>query len=421
MTRQESTYRNQSAHYPTRDEAMRIIWENSDFNRRTEIVRIEKARGRVLAEDVHARYDVPTALTCRWDGVAVRYDDFSDFDPSLQDTHLQLKKGDFAYGNTGVAMPEGFDTLVRIEDIRKNGDGSVDVVRAPAFRGEYTTAQASTLHKGEIVGCAHETLSPRDLGVLATGGITRVRVMAKPRVAIIPSGNELTSRDLALGWGKNYETNSLVLANEFEEWGADPIVYDIIPDDAGLLLQALKEAAHEADIVVFNAGSSKGTDDHAREVLESAGNLLFHRTTYGPGNHTGYAVVDGAPVLALVGVPGGADLNAGWYGPLLVRKYFCQPMRAPHVVRARLLNGYTLHNFSPVQMYVGVVVKNGHYGVTARVIEPEDGYKLSFADANGLLLIEPEWGGVEEGQEVDIEMRLPWEQTVCEPLGFRSE
>lgn len=332
---------------PTRSEIEALIWERTagSFAPRVETLCVDDALGRVCAHDVHALRDLPNALCCRWDGVAVRYDDVAN---APLNTPTQLFEGPgWKFGNTGIAMPEGFDTLIRIEDVELTAERALVVKRLPAHRGEYTMPAGCTMAQGELLVSAHQVLGPCHLGVLAMGGHTHVDVLARPVVAIIPSGNELVGRTVALPRGKNVETNSLVLANKVRSWGGRPLVYGIVPDDFDLLLAALKDATEKADIVFFNAGSSKGTDDHAEQVLRTAGELLFHRTSYGPGNHTGFCMVGTTPVLALVGVPGGAEFNADWYGEELVRRYYgIEPRRYRHAL-VELENGFKLRNHAP--------------------------------------------------------------------------
>lgn len=405
---------------PTRAQIEKIIWEHARFNPQVETVALDAALGRVSAADVRALRDLPTTTNCRWDGVSVRFDDF-EAAGGAPDTSAWVQGRDWVFGNTGIALADGFDTHIRIEDVEIDGQGALTVKRAPAARGEYTTPAGSTMHAGDLLVPAHQTLGPCHLGLIAMGGHARVEVFRKPVVAIIPSGNELVAPAMALPRGKNVETNALVLAAKVRTWGGEPLVWPIVPDDFDLLLAALEEATRTADLVLFNAGSSKGTDDHAEDVLKAAGTLLFHRTSYGPGNHTGFCVArNGTPVLALVGVPGGAEFNAEWYGGLLMHKYFGQTPRAAHRVQVELVDSFKLNNFTPVQMYLNAFVYEEDGRFKARLVKPFEGFAASYAYTNAFILVEPEWGGVEAGQTVTAEMRLPWAQTVCPPLSLQG-
>lgn len=400
---------------PTKDEAMRIIWESASFSPKVETVGLDNALGRVSASDAVALFDKPNALTCRWDGIAVRFDDFAG---GVPDTSAWKCGEQYAFGNTGIAMAAEFDTLIRIEDVEIDERGVLTVRRPPASRGEHTVPVASTFAKGELLVHANEVLDAFRLGLLAMGGHSRIDVFHRPVVAIIPSGNELVARGQALPYGKNVESNSVTLAGMVRSWGGEPLVWDIVPDDFELLCAAVTEAAARADVVFLNAGSSKGTDDHARRVMDTLGRVYFHRTSYGPGNHTGFCMVGNTPVLGLVGVPVGADFNAAWYGRELVARYYGLPIPRSHRVEAVLDNGYRLHNIRPVQMYVRVRVYARGGEVRAHIAGPEDPFRTAYVDANGLLLIEPQWGGVEAGRRVTVEMRLPWEETACLPEPF---
>lgn len=402
---------------PTKEQAMRLIWESVSPKYQTETVALEDALGRVCARDMHALYDKPNAITCRLDGIAVRYRDFEEAN-GAPDTSSWTCGNQFDYGNTGIAIKPGYDTLIRIENVDFDDEGHLTVKVPPSFEGECTVAAGSTLRAGDTLVHAFERLTPYHLGLLAMGGRTRVDVLRKPVVAIIPSGNELVARGQRLPEGKNIESNSAALAAMVREWGAEPLVWDIVPDDFDLLFAAVNEAAERADIVFLNAGSSKGTDDFARQVLDASGQLLFHRVSYGPGHHTGFCLVGDTPVLSLVGVPVGADFNAAWYGRELINRYLHQPQPKPHMVTATLDSDIVLGTRHSVEMYVRVLVYERDGEIHARTAEEGEGFRFTYVDSNALLRLDPDSSGCKAGEKVEVEMRMPWEATALAPEPF---
>ena len=133
----------------------------------------------------------------------------------------------------------------------------------------------------------------------AGGNVTSVAVRCKPRVAFVPTGNELVPAGSAVvPIGKNIESNSLVVRGKVEAWGGVFLPFDIVPDDPDLIVQAVKKACACANIVVLNAGSSKGSDDWSVEQLEEIGAIICHQVNHGPAHHSSAAVVDGTPVWA---------------------------------------------------------------------------------------------------------------------------
>ena len=133
----------------------------------------------------------------------------------------------------------------------------------------------------------------------AGGNVTSVAVRCKSRVAFVSTGNELVPAGSAVvPAGKNIESNSLVVRGKVEAWGGVFLPFDIVPDDHDLIVQAVKKACACANIVVLNAGSSKGSDDWSVEQLEEIGTIICHQVNHGPAHHSSAAVVDGTPVWA---------------------------------------------------------------------------------------------------------------------------
>ncbi|WP_181861973.1 molybdopterin-binding protein [Slackia isoflavoniconvertens] len=118
-------------------------------------------------------------------------------------------------------------------------------------------------------------------------------------MAFVPTGNGLVPAGSAVvPTGKNIESNSLVVRGKVEAWGGVFLPFDIVPDDPDLIVQAVKKACACANIVVLNAGSSKGSDDWSVEQLEEIGTIICHQVNHGPAHHSSAAVVDGTPVWA---------------------------------------------------------------------------------------------------------------------------
>ncbi len=417
---------------PRKEEILALLLKEAQFKEKTETIRIEDGLGRVLAEDLVSRITLPNTANCRWDGVAVRFDDFA---AGMPDTSLWVCGREYDFGNTGIAMKDGFDTLIVIEDVEIDDAGHLTLKRVPKQRGEFTIPVGSTLREGEVLAYAYEKLTPNHLAVIAMGGHRMIKVLRRPVVAVIPSGNELVPITMELPRGKNWETNSVMLAAKIQEWGGEPLVYGIVPDNYDMLLQTLHDAASRADMVLFNAGSSKGTDDHAYEVLRDAGKLYFHRVSYGPGHHTAFSVVDGVPVLGLVGVPGGADFNADWYGSALIRKYYHQPVKAPMRVTVTVTNDQIPHvgiaarndskekiekkmpTRSGVQMYVRLRVWQENGKFYGKFHGKGDIYRTGFVDANAYACLPSGTPPIKAGDTLEVFLRYSYEDSLAETIG----
>lgn len=317
----------------SREQAVQLLLENCSFEPKTETLPLARAFGRVLASDAKAQLDMPNCLTCCMDSVAVHW---SDFENGMPETEGWRKGREWEFANTGIGMPEGFDTAIVIEHVHLADDlSSISFDAAPSKQFAGTRPAGSRCKKGEVLVEAGAVLTPLLISHIASGNNTDVEVLAKPKVAFIPTGNELVARGNEIPRGKNIETNSLLIQGKIEQWGGEALVFDTVPDDRKAIKEAVLEACSLADIVVLNAGSSKGSDDWNVEMLEEVGAVLYHETNHGPGHHSSGAVVEGTPVVGISGPPGGAAFTTDFYLRPLIQKYFGQES-SPRIVKARL-------------------------------------------------------------------------------------
>lgn len=191
------------------------------------------------------------------------------------------------------------------------------------------------MRAGQTIASRGTVITPAVAAEIAAGGHARVSVLARPTVAFIPTGNELVPYGEPLPMGKNYETNSLMIKGKIEAWGGRALVFGIVADNAELIVQTVRAACAQADIVVLNAGSSKGSDDWNIEVLDEIGTVLYHQTNHGPGHHSSGAMVEGVPVVGISGPPRGAGFTTDFYLRPLMQRYLGLPIEPPRV-RVRL-------------------------------------------------------------------------------------
>ncbi|MBO4289455.1 MAG: molybdopterin molybdotransferase MoeA [Lachnospiraceae bacterium] len=321
-----------------RNEAAGIIIRHTPRITSAESVPVIEAVGRVLAEDAVSRWDNPNMRTARMDSVAVRWDDFAG---GMPDTADWVRGRDWDFANTGVAMPEGFDTAIPVEQVMfSDNDTKVAFKTCPSARFDGTSAPGSIMKAGEELVTAGTELTPILASYIANGNNAHVLVLKKPVVAFIPTGNELihAGKD-EVPAGKNVESTSITIAEKVRSWGGEPLISDIVKDDREALKTALLAAAEQADIVVLNAGSSKGSDDWGMEALEEIGTVLYHEVNHGPGHHSSFSVVNGTPVIGLSGPPDGGAITADLYLYPAVRAALGQE---PHLkkVKARLAESF---------------------------------------------------------------------------------
>lgn len=294
---------------PTRDEMMAILEQQIPFLDRMELVLLDEADGRVAAEDVAAPYALPNRAVSSCDGIAVRFADIG----CGADTSRWTEGQEYVYSNTGVAVPDGFDTVIPIEEVERKDDGTIRISTFPKERGEEVEPAGSQMAQGEILVCRGERLGPVSLSLLLSAGYQSVAVYARPRVLFLPTGDELVPSGGQVPAGKNVESNSLLVTGLLRRFGCRPSVSGILPDDPAILEAALLGAVKRADMVVIGAGSSKGDKDFTMDVLEKIGKVVVWELGVAPGKHCSLTMVDGVPVMGIPGPPGGAQLICQYY------------------------------------------------------------------------------------------------------------
>ena len=321
-----------------REDAVAAILAACDFHPAHETVPVDEAFGRTLAADALAQVTLPNCLTCNMDSVALRWSDFEGLEPGeVPDISGWTRGVEWQFANTGVGMPEGFDTAVCIENAQVSDDNKTleAILHAPSARYAGTSPAGSRMHEGDVIVSAGTLVTPAVAAALAGAGLTECEVLAKPKVVFIPTGNELVAPGAELGRGKNIESNSLVIKGKAMAWGGECKVYPIVPDKPDMIEDALHRACAEADIVVLNAGSSKGSDDWAMEILDKIGRVINHEVSHGPGHHSSYAVVDDSPIVGISGPALGATFTTDFYLKPVIDLWYGRSTTPQHVT-ARL-------------------------------------------------------------------------------------
>ena len=295
---------------PSRAEMLGILEQQIQSIKATESVSLLDSLGRTCANDIYAINTLPNSKFSKMDGVAVRFADFATGEP---DTSTWREGHEYVFSNTGCAIPNEYDTVIAIERVSFDEQGRITVLLQPSMIGNNVGEPGSQVMGGELLVAAGQVITPPLIGLLAAGGYTFVEVLIKPKVAFIPTGDELVPAGWEVPLHKNVESNSIMLAAFLKQWGAEPIIFPIIPDVFEKLAEAVKKATEIADLVIICAGSSKGTKDFTMDMLESIGEVIVHELGHGPGKHCSLAIVNEKIVIGLPGPMMGAELTANYY------------------------------------------------------------------------------------------------------------
>ena len=288
---------------------------------RVERVPIAAAIGRVLAEDLVAGADVPPFARAAMDGYAVRAEDSSSAtrDAPRSVTRVEtlftgqvarrtVGPGECIEIATGAPMPAGADAVVIVEETDGEASGAVRVF-SPVSPRQNVGPQGADIQRGQQVLQAGTTLTPSRIGAAAALGLSEVAVYARPRVAILSTGNEIVEPGRLLEPGQIYDINRFTLAGVVAAHGGEPIAYrtahDTIDDLTGALDACLRD-----DLLVFSGGSSVGERDLILDLLAARGEVIFHGIAIKPGKPTAFGRVAGKLFFGMPGYPTSCLSNA---------------------------------------------------------------------------------------------------------------
>jgi molybdopterin molybdotransferase len=269
------------------------------------------ALGLVLAEDVTADRDVPPFRNSAMDGYAVRGEDVASAPAELRVVgevaaggfpDRTVGPGEAMRIMTGAPVPDGADTVVRVEDTDNASD--VVTIAAATPKGIAVRQAGEDLKEGEPVLAAGTVLRAAEIGLLASVGRARVRVRKRPRVAVFSTGDEIVDLDAPLERGQIRDSNRYTLASAIRATGAEPWVRGIVRDSPDALRAALREAT-AADAIVTSGGVSVGDHDHLKPVLSELGKIDFWAIAIRPGRPLAFGELkDADRRVPIFGLPG---------------------------------------------------------------------------------------------------------------------
>ena len=284
---------------------------------RSEIIPLnEFAAGRVLAEGVWAKICSPHYHASAMDGFAVNAADTQD---ALSSKPLQLLMDVQAwYVDTGDPLPRRTNAVIPIENVEPVFESGAEkdlrhplgiLIRASVTPWSHIRMLGEDIVATQLVLPAGQQLRPFDLGAIAACGHAQIRVICKPSVSIIPTGDELIEFGTTVKAGDIIEYNSMMLAAQVNSWGGEAHRYPIVKDNPDSLREAVLHAASRSDLILLNAGSSAGSDDYSAQVIESLGELLVHGVAVRPGHPVIIGMVKQTLAsqeitVPIIGVPG---------------------------------------------------------------------------------------------------------------------
>ncbi|XP_076873800.1 gephyrin b isoform X4 [Brachyhypopomus gauderio] len=289
----------------------------------TEIINYRDGMGRVLAQDVYAKDNLPPFPASVKDGYAVRAADgpgdrfiIGESQAGEQPTHTVMP-GQVMRVTTGAPIPCGADAVVQVEDtelLRESEDGTEELevrILVQARPGQDIRPIGHDIKRGECVLAKGTHMGPSEIGLLATVGVTEVEVHKFPVVAVMSTGNELLNPEDDLHPGKIRDSNRSTLLATIQEHGYPTINLGIVGDNPDDLLNALNEGISRADVIITSGGVSMGEKDYLKQVLDIDlhAQIHFGRVFMKPGLPTTFATLDMDGTRKLIFALPGRDGN----------------------------------------------------------------------------------------------------------------
>ena len=393
---------------------------------RPQQIPLDEALGRVLAADVVSGVDVPAFDRSNVDGIATAASatyGAEELHPiTLEVSPMTLAAGDAPPRSfeappdtavqiaTGAVVPRGTDAVVMVEDTESTS-GAIAVSRSVA-PGANISFAGSDIGRGDTVLRRGAVLTSRDTAVLAAIGTANVVVVARPRVAVLSTGDELVPPGASPSLGQVSDSNQRMLLDAARELGCEPIHGGIAPDDLGVVestVEALIAGPDPVDVVLLSGGTSKGEGDVNADVvrrlaerLPDSPGIVVHGVALKPGKPILLSVVQGTPVVVLPGFPTSAMFTFHEFVAPLLRRLSGLPEDAVRTVAA----------FAPMRIasvqgrteYSLVDVVGGETGLAAYPLGAGSGSVTAFGRADGFIRIPATTEYVAEGEAVTVRL-----------------
>ena len=378
-----------------------------------ENVSLKEAAGRVLFSDVIADIDVPPFDRASMDGYAVKAKDtfYADDDnPAAlrlkgyiragQHKKVTINEGEAVGIATGAPVPKGANAVVMVEYTEEKGK-TVNVHR-PVVPGENIMAAGSDIMRGETVIRAGTVLSPRETGVLAALGTTKVQVFRKPTVGVISTGDEIVSPGKALKFGMIYDVNAQAIADAVRENGGSPEILGIAEDKPVPLLKMLKKMM-KYDIVITSGGTSAGAGDVLYKVIDELGKpgIIVHGIAMKPGKPVIIGVANKKPIFGLPGYPTSAMITFHVLVAPIIRKLSGMESKEEKKIKAK--TAMRLFSAEGRREYMLLnLVSGSDGGYSAYPTLSGSGAITTFAEADGYVEIPENTEIIDGDSEIDV-------------------
>lgn len=382
--------------------ALEKYFSEISFDFKSEKISVLDSVGRVTYKAVYANYCSPTYAASAMDGIFLFSEKIKE---ATEVTPVYLNENDFKYVNTGNPLDLSLgDCVVMIEELIELEDGNFKIIKN-AKPWQHIRPIGEDIVAGEMLIKSNHKILPQDLGALITGGIKEIEVYKKPMVAIIPTGDEVIDIFKEEFKEKSViDCNSYIFSAQIKEWGGIPHIQEKLKDNYNEMKKKLKELSKNYDVLVVNAGSSAGSKDYTKNVIEEIGEVIIHGVAIKPGKPTILGKINGKPVIGIPGYPVSA---------YLAMDIFMKPLLE------KMTNIFNVENFIEGKLGKSIVSSLKHKELVRVTLHKNKdeyivmplargaGITTSLLKADGILEISKSVEGIGLGERVKVRLLKP--------------
>jgi molybdopterin molybdotransferase len=384
-----------------------------------ETINTKNAIGRVLWADIISPIDIPSSNRSHMDGFVVKYNDISMLSHSgpvklkvvparknIKSENQTLLAGQAIRVSTGEVLPRLGDTVIPLEYTQFGSKNNTIIIQKDLAKGSFISFRGGEIARKDLLLNTGHVLRIQDLALVSTLGIQKLRIFKKPRVAIIPTGNELTNNINDAKRGKILNTNSTVISNLTEISGGIPLDLGITLDNIHKIKNKIRAALSKSDIILTTGGSSVGVRDLVAESINDIGKpgILVHGIKLDRGRVTGLAALRNRPVVILPGpIQGAVNAFIVFAQPLIRFMLGLQPYTNPFI-SAKLTKDWNarkkFENFTKIVYVKMSRSASGEFYASPITGETTDITVLT--GSNGFILVPERSTMLKRGQKVKI-------------------
>lgn len=368
----------------------------SKYKPKFEIINTVDSLNRITFEPIYAKVSSPFYTASAMDGVALKA---SLTYEATETNPVMILKEDYKIVNTGDVIPLEYDTVVMIEDVILNNDKSITIHKS-AGPFQHIRPIGEDIVQGDMVLSKSSLIRPVDISALLSAGISQIKVLKKPIVSIIPTGDEIITDPKDLEPGKIIDSNSHYIKNELVLLGANPIIEKIQKDVLDTLEKQVLQSTKSSDLVIIGAGSSAGTKDFARSIIEKNGTLLVHGISIKPGKPTIIGMINNTPIIGIPGYPVSTFISFDNVVRPIINIFLNQQSKKKQFIEAKL----TKKVYSSLKNLEFIRVKLGKIGnsFVATPLDRGAGVTMSLVKADGIMLVDKNSEGYEALSIVNV-------------------